>query len=204
LGIKLPTGNYDYKDEFHTSKGNVKAPVDQSIQLGDGGTGITAEMNASYTFSNKINVYGNVFYLVNPRERNGVSTARGGTASASAIAYTTDVMSVPDQYMVRIGTNVTFKDITFGAGLREEGLPVHDLIGGSKGFRRPGYLLSAEPGIIYRIGKANVYAYLPVALLRERTQSYPDQIRSRMTGTYYQGDAAFSDYSLNVGISFKL
>jgi hypothetical protein len=149
-------------------------------------------------------MYGNVFYLINPRETNGVSTARGGTASASAILYTTHVMSVPDQYMLRVGANFTFNKVTLGMGFREEGIPVHDLVGGSKGFRRPGFILSAEPGVVYRIGRANVYTYLPVALLRNRTQSHPDEIRSRITGTYFKGDAAFSDYALNAGISFKL
>jgi hypothetical protein len=205
LGVKFPTGDYDYKDEFHTSTGSeIEGPVDQSIQLGDGGTGITTELNANYHISSRVSVYGNFFYLINPREVNGTSTSRGGKASASSILYTSDVMSVPDQYMLRAGTNVTFKDVTFGVGVRDEGLPSYDLIGGSKGFRRPGFIVSVEPAIIYRIGKANMYIYLPVALLRDRTQSYPDQIRSEKTGTYFKGDAAFSDYALNAGISFKL
>src|SRR5262249_51649965 len=44
LGLKLPTGDYKYQDYFHrndTTK--VLAPVNPSIQLGDGGTGIIAE-----------------------------------------------------------------------------------------------------------------------------------------------------------------
>ena len=49
----------------------VLGPVDQSIQLGDGGTGFSTEMNAYYNFSKHLSVYGNLYYLLNPREQNG-------------------------------------------------------------------------------------------------------------------------------------
>src|SRR5690606_25804223 len=42
LGIKLPTGDYDYKDFWYNVGPNGERElrtVDQSIQLGDGGTG---------------------------------------------------------------------------------------------------------------------------------------------------------------------
>src|SRR5688500_3479380 len=77
LGIKLPTGDYRYQDFFYRSDGSqVLGPVDQSIQLGDGGTGFTAELNGFYNLSHTWNLYGNLYYLVNPREQNGVSTSR--------------------------------------------------------------------------------------------------------------------------------
>ncbi|HKC36313.1 MAG TPA: hypothetical protein VKB95_09640, partial [Chitinophagaceae bacterium] len=47
LGIKLPTGNYNYMDYFYKkADSSVLGPVDQSIQPGDGGTGITFELNS--------------------------------------------------------------------------------------------------------------------------------------------------------------
>ena len=54
------------------------------------------EYNAFYWIVKKRKVYSNGFCLFNPRENNGVSTARGGSPSASDIAYGRDVMSVPD------------------------------------------------------------------------------------------------------------
>ena len=49
LGVKLATGDYKYQDFFHKNDSTeILGPVDQSIQLGDGGTGITAEVNAIY------------------------------------------------------------------------------------------------------------------------------------------------------------
>lgn len=207
LGLKLATGDYKYMDYFYNTGPNgtkLLGPVDQSIQLGDGGTGITTEVNAFYHITNAFNVYGNFYYLINPREQNGVSTARGGTASASAIALGSDVMSVPDQFMIRGGASYSLKKFIFSAGVREECLPSHDLIGGSGGFRRPGYIISVEPGVVYSFNKFSINAFVPVALVRNRTQSVPDEIKTETTGTFTQGDAAFADYAINIGFSFRL
>ena len=203
LGIKLPTGDYKYQDYFYADSSKALGPVDQSIQLGDGGTGFTTEVNAYHRFSHAISVYGNFYYLFNPREQNGVSTARAGKVSAANIANGSDVMSVPDQYMVRGGANFSFNKITASAGVRYECLPVHDLIGGSNGFRRPGYVISAEPGVSYKARMVTIYAFVPVALERSRTQSVPDKIRTELTGVRTQGDAAFADYSVNIGFSIN-
>jgi hypothetical protein len=204
LGLKLATGDYRYQDFFiknDTTK--VLGPVDQSIQLGDGGTGFTTEINAYYNFTSVIGVYGNFYYLLNPREQNGVSTARGGTLSSDAIKYGTSVMSVPDQYMIRAGANATFDNFTVSAGIRKECQPSKDLIGGSSGFRRPGKILSIEPGVNYQFKKATVYAYVPFAVKRDRTQSNADKLKTAATGVHAQGDAAFADYLVNIGCSFK-
>lgn len=89
------------------------------------------------------------------------------------------------------------------AGVRKECIPVKDLVGGSNGFRRPGYIISAEPGITYRIKKTTLFAIVPVAIERNRTQSVPDKIRTEITKVFYQGDAAFANYSINVGCSIR-
>ena len=51
-------------------------------------------------------------------------------------------------------------------GLRYEGVKVRDLIGGSLGFRRPGYALSVEPGFQYERGKDTWSLNIPVAVQR--------------------------------------
>jgi hypothetical protein len=204
LGVKLPTGAYNYQDYFRTTDSTKRlGAVDQSIQLGDGGTGLTLEINAFYNLSHALSLYGNFYYLSNPREQNGVSTARGGTPSATSIYNGSDVMSVPDQYMARAGVNYMVQNLTVSAGVRQECLPVHDLIGGSNGFRRPGKILDIEPGLTYSFRKVNVFAYVPFAVSRNRTQSVADKITTERTGKYTQGDAAFADYSINIGASFK-
>ena len=205
LGIKLPTGNYNYQDYFFKkADSSIVGPVDQSIQPGDGGTGITFEFNGFYNFIHQLGVYGNFFYLSNPREVNGTSTARGGTVSASAKKYNTDVMSVPDLFMARSGVAFMVNRFTFSGGVRVEGLPSTDLIGGSRGFRRPGYIVSVEPGVTYVAKKISLNVSMPWAVKRNRTQSDSDKRQTIDTGTHKQGDAAFADYLISAGMTIKL
>ena len=73
----------------------------------------------------------------------------------------------------------------------------------SNGFRRPGYIVSAEPGLNYKLKNATLYAYVPVALVRSRTQPVPNEIRTELTPVRAQGDAAYADYSANLGVSVR-
>lgn len=205
MGIKLPTGNANYQDFFYKkADSSVLGAVDQSIQLGDGGTGITLELNGFYNFNHQLGVYASFFYLSNPREVNGTSTTRGGIASADAKKYNTDVMSVPDLYMARCGLSYTLNQFTFAGGVRLEGLPASDLIGGSRGFRRPGYIISGEPSVTYVAKKASFNIAVPFALKRDRVQSNSDKRITAATGNFKQGDAAFADYLISAGVTFKL
>ena len=204
LGIKFATGQSDYQDYFLTATGTrVLAPVDQSIQLGDGGTGVTLNLNAYYNFTPKFGFYGNFFYLANPRDVNGTSTATTTPASPTKIAITSDVESVPDQYLIRVGASLAVHQFNFSLGMRDDGLPVRDLLGNSDGFRRPGYIIAAEPGVTYRFKNIALYAYVPIAIIRDRTQSVPDIRQTELTGIYTHGDAAFADYVVNVGLTVK-
>lgn len=204
LGVKLPTGDYRFQDFFiRNDSVRTLAPVDQSIQLGDGGTGLSAELNAYYAWPSGWSLYGNGYYLANPREHNGVSTTRGATPTAAQVAYGSQVMSVPDQYMVRAGVSWMRGPLTLAAGVRNECIPVEDIIGGSSGFRRPGFVVTVEPGITYQAGRTSFYCTVPVAVHRERTQSVPDRIRTRLTGVYAHGDAAFADYAVNFGVIIR-
>ncbi len=109
--------------------------------------------------------------------------------------------------MARAGFNYNFNKIKgFGValGARLEGIPVYDLIGGSGDFRRPGYIWSIEPALTYRVKKVSLFASVPVALYRNRTQSVTDKENSIKQNKHVQGDAAFADYTINVGMSFKL
>jgi hypothetical protein len=206
LGIKLPTGDYDYKDYWYNVGENGKKElrtVDQSIQLGDGGTGFTVEANTFYTFTSNFGVYGNFYYLINPREQNGVRTYRETLTPALANEA---ICSVPDQYMARGGFNYSFNHIhglSVAAGARLEGIPVYDLIGGSGDFRRPGYVWSIEPAINYAFKKVELFASVPIVIVRNRTQSVTDKENSKIRNTFVRGDAAFADYVVNVGFSVK-
>ena len=147
LGVKLPTGNENYKDYFYTAEGPQLRPVDQSIQLGDGGTGIILEFNSLHEIANNTSLYVNTLYMSNPRNTNGTRTFR---ETLSPLLANEAIMSVPDQYFLRAGVSYSIQHkLSFGAGVRMEGIPVEDLIGESGGFRRPGYIISGEPTVGY-------------------------------------------------------
>ena len=203
MGIKFATGDYNYQDYWNNVGPNGSKElrtVDQSIQLGDGGTGLAAELNAYYSIIPQLAVYGNGFYLLNPRDVNGTRTYR---ETLSPALYNETIMSVADQYLVRVGFSYMVKKLAFSAGGRIDGIPVHDLAGHSNGFRRPGYAIAIEPGVTYSTKKNTWYLNVPFAVSRNRTQSVTDKERSAASGRFQQGDAAFADYVINLGCSFK-
>ncbi len=204
LGVKLPTGDYNAMSTFYNVT-PVERPVDQSIQLGDGGVGIIAEVNGFLNFGKSFSGYTNLYYMANPRNTNGTRTYRETLRATLANEANT---SVPDQFLARLGANYTIQGrssaLTVSAGARLEGIPVYDLIGKSDAFRRPGYILSVEPSLNYSLKKINFFANVPIAVKRDRTQSVTDKENSAKTGTFVIGDAAFADYSINFGVAFKL
>lgn len=205
LGVKLPTGNYNTKDNFHKlgSEGQdslVYKAVDQSIQLGDGGVGAIVEFDASYMFNKNLSVFGTGLYMFNPRNTNG--TLRSATLTADIPL--SNEFSVVDQFLFRVGARYTANRFQFSLGGRYEGIPSEDLIGKSDGWRRPGYIISLEPGAGYAVGKHGFGISLPIALERNRTQNTIDKIRTEQTGTFTQGDAAFADWLLSVSYSYRL
>ena len=112
-------------------------------------------------------------------------------------------MSVPDLFMARAGASYTYKKFTFSGGVRIEGLPSSDLIGCDRGFRRPGYIISAEPAVTYMLKKTSFNLSIPFALKRNRTQSDSDKRLTADTGIHQQGDAAFADYLVSAGVTFN-
>lgn len=200
LGAKLPTGDNNVVDTFRVFSAtpapagtitNAVRTVDQSIQPGDGGFGILADVSAFKSLaSGRVSLYASGAYLANPGGKSGVQTYRSGRGE--------EVMSIADQYSVRGGAAVAFpgiSNLSFSAGVRWEGVPVRDLIGPSDGFRRPGEAVSIEPALSYVRGKNSISLGVPFAIYRNRPQSVPDIARGA------HGDAAFADYLILVGFS---
>jgi len=205
LGIKFPTGDYKYADYFYkddTTK--ILSPVNASIALGDGGTGIITGVNAFYFFKKSVSFYVNFYYLLNPRDENGISTTTWRTATPLQIATGGDIYSVPDVYSIRGGVNYNLKTFGFSAGLRNEGVPVRDLLGGSNGLRRPGHNLSFELGVIYKMKTVSLYAYVPVIIARRVKQDPSDAKATEITGVYRMGTGGSGNYSAFIGAQFKL
>ena len=114
-------------------------------------------------------------------------------------------MAVPDQFSSRLGLSYTVSpSFSTSLGARFEGVPVKDLIGGNKGFRRPGNVLSLDPGLAYMANNVTLNLNVPIALRRDRPQSVTDLETQMATGNPRNGDAAFADYAINFGITYRI
>ena len=189
--LKLPTGKYNATGRATNARGeSIIATADQSVQAGDGGTGLAVELQGFKRIPFQSELYFTGTYLFNPRDTNGVSTFRTRPGET--------VMSVSDQYLYRggIGRPVPkIKGLAVSFGGRIEGVPVRDAIGKSNGFRRPGYAISVDPGLLYVRGAYMFSANIPWAVERNRRRSVADIRNGR------HGDAAFADYALMFSLS---
>ena len=207
LGLKLPTGDYKYQDYFYRNDSTkVLSAVNPSIQLGDGGTGVITELNLFYFLNTArtINLYGNFYYLVNPREQNGVAFTAGRIPPRIDSLANNIILSVPDQFSLRVGAYFSLKNWSFSAGIRDEGSPVKDLLGGSEGVRRAGHNLSVEPGILYKMKTTTIYAYIPFMIDRKISQNVPDKFKTKYTGIYTVSPGGSGNYQVFLGVLFKL
>ncbi|MBI1176932.1 hypothetical protein GC207_05780 [bacterium] len=182
-GVKVPTGDYTATDVFHRPGGPQIRYVDSSIQPGDGGWGAILEAQGFLMLTESLSGYANGFYLINPRE---MVDETG--------------FSVPDGYMARAGLSYAVwpaQGLALSLGGRIEGVPPTDLFGGDLGFRRPGYTVGVEPGISWTHGRYYAELTTPVAVYRNRQQSYPESLVGR------HGDAAFADFSINFALAVR-
>jgi hypothetical protein len=196
VGLELPTGeNAQTGVSTDLVDGELVTSIetaDQSVQPGDGGFGIVLQASgyALLDDAGSLAGYASATYIVAPEGDSGVRTFRGAPEEA--------VMSIADQYVARLGVQAgppSWKGWSAGLGGRIEGIPAHDLIGSSDGFRRPGYMLSVEPSMAWLRGSHSVSLALPIAVERNRQRSVPDIRRGR------HGDAAFPDYLVLAGYS---
>jgi hypothetical protein len=189
--LKLPTGKYNAMGRATNNQGQViLATADQSIQAGDGGTGVAVEIQAYKRIPLQSELYFAGLYLFNPRNTNGVSTFRNARGE--------QVMSVTDQYLYRggIGRAVPkIRGLAVSFGGRIEGVPVRDVFGKSDGFRRPGYAISLDPGLLYARGSYMFALNVPWTIERNRKKSVADYMNRR------HGDAAFADYAIMFSLS---
>jgi hypothetical protein len=193
MGLVIPTGDRNAQDTFSVYDAaatgkirSVKRAVDQSIQPGGGGWGIALDLYGYQQLMPQLNAYVNGGYTFTPEEKYRPQLG-------------TQDYSITDTYYGRAGFEYVVwprYGLAFSLGGRVEGVPVNDLVGGSEGFRRPGYAVSIEPGVMVSYRSWSLSVYTPVAVLRNRERSKLDKINGSAGG-----DAAFSDYSILASIT---
>jgi hypothetical protein len=193
--LKLPTGINDAKGTTMVNGTPQTRPFDESIQPGDGTWGFALATEAYHPVIWKTTAYFTGSWLFSPQDTTGVLTYRKQPGE--------QVISATDQYLWRGGfsrpvTGVkVLRGLAFSMGGRMEGVPVRDAFGSSNGFRRPGYVISIEPGFMYSRGRYMFTASGPWAMERNRTRSVSDIANNT------HGDAAFADYSVITGLSYS-
>lgn len=192
--LKLPTGINDAKGTKIAANGSKTVqPFDESIQPGDGTWGFSLATEAYRNLIWQTTGYFTGSWLFNPQDTTGVETFRSAPGEG--------VVSAADQYLWRGGFSRPVTGLKLARGLalsiggRMEGVPVRDALGKSNGFRRPGYVISVEPGLMYSRGRYMLSASGPWAMERNRKISVPD------IANHSHGDAAFADYTAIVGLS---
>jgi len=194
IGVLMPTGNDDVQNTVDTnttgtgSAVKVTAPVDYSIQPGNGGWGMAMQWMGYTRVSNSLVFYTDGDYIASQGDTNGIQ--RGATLSTTQPLN--NYVARSDQYLLEAGVYFPISKVkglgaTFGP--RDEGVPAKNLFPNSNdGFRRPGFAVSAGPGIEYTRGANLLAAGVYKAVHRDRTVSYPDEVYGS------HGDAAFAQY----------
>lgn len=219
LGVKTNSGSTSRKDDgLKVVDGEVVSnpdlTMDQAIQPGDGGIGISVEVQGFKQLYKGIYGFASGYYLFNPRESNGsfksdpsVIKDEDGNTLGTLTGY--NIYASPDQYLARAGVMTSVlkdKNLTLSLGARWEGIPAYDAFGGQVAYRRPGYVIAVEPGVSYRAGKHTFSLIVPANFVRNRIQSAADIASQNLQNSvisdesekvHVQGDAAFADYSIN-------
>lgn len=198
LGVKAPTGSNRRSDVFFLPLAVQRRPVDPAIQPGDGGWGGVLEIEGFRAIRGRLSAYGAGTYLTNPRLHSSViiQPPTGGT----------DFVSVADEYSAHAGLSYLTRSaggLAVSLGGRIDGVPVRDLIGGSDtSFRRPGYVVYAEPSVSYTVMRGpfalrgqTFTLGVPVAVDQNRKASTFDLAHGKHGGGDFARFLVFLGYS---------
>lgn len=193
LGVKTPSGNNAATDNFWNANGTVtKHPVDTSIQLGDGGWGVTFQVQGYKQLFRRATGYVDGLYLLSPKDTTNVPSPIKGVN-----------LSVPDDYSGRAGMVYALSPkhgLSVSLGALVEGTPIRDIVGGSDGFRRPGYNLYVDPGVTYISGRSIFSLNIPVSAHQDFERSLADKQVHRVGGGDLASYLILFQYSVRFNI----
>ena len=149
IGLLLPTGNDDVQNTVNSNTTGagpaveVTAPVDYSIQPGNGGYGMVVQWEGFRAVGNHLIFYTDGDYIASQGDTNGVQRATSTTTPLN------NHVARSDQYLLEAGISIPIEQVRGLAvlfGPRDEGVPARNLLPNSNdGFRRPGFAVSAGP-----------------------------------------------------------
>jgi hypothetical protein len=175
LGTKSLSGDNAVSRNWYFKNGTIgRMPVDQSIQLGDGGWGVLFQTQMYRRVFKSWYAFGQGWYLMTPKDTTNVGSPYPGVP-----------LSVPDIYSIRAGGASNIKGargLFANLGIRIDGIPLSDLVGGSSGFRRPGYSLYLDPGVSYVHGRNTFTFNIPVMVHQDFMRSHIDMQLNRTGG----------------------
>ena len=157
--------------------------------MGNGGWGVVLDLYAYREIVPHLNAFVNGSYTITPEEKYSPTASLVGD------------YSIGDSYVGRSGFEYLLwpkYSLSLSLAGRIDGVPVHDLAGGSEGFRRPGYAVSIEPGVSVAVKGWSVSLNTPVALYRNRQQSVPEKAASMPAVA-----AGFADFVVTCSITKK-
>jgi hypothetical protein len=166
LGVKAPTGSHTITGDFGLPSGVVQHTVHPGIQMGDGGWGVIMGAQGYMQLAGRLSGYVFAAYQMSPRDTTEV------TFTPTATAH----LSVPDVYHTRLGLAYAVapkQGLSMSLGLRADGIPTHDLVGASDGFRASARSVFVDPGLAWTVGANEFTLSVPV----------------RINGEFYRGVA---------------
>jgi hypothetical protein len=152
LGVMMPTGNDDVTNTVNTNTTGtgapveVTAPVDYSIQPGNGGWGMVMQWAGYQQVGHSLVFYTDGDYIATQGGTNGIQ--RGATLNPAQPLN--NYVAISDQYLLEAGVLIPVlpeKGLSATFGPRDEGVPAGNLFSNNNdGFRRPGFAVSPGAG----------------------------------------------------------
>lgn len=177
LGVKAPTGTNTARGYSWSASGDsVQVPVDQAIQLGDGGWGLIFQAEGFRKVRDRSFVYASGHYLATTREQTEVVSPRSAAQR----------LAVPDIYNVRAGVTSVIAPrygVTLSLGMRQDATTRADLFGGKDmAFRRPAVVGYYDPGLSVTKGRNTFYANVPIRAYQNFRVDYSYKPGDRVLG----------------------
>ena len=165
LGAKAPTGSNHSTDNFWLPGQVIQQPVPQTIQEGDGGWALLAELQGFQHLAGLTSVYASGQYSASLRQHTDVVWAPAN-----------EEWAVPDVYSARAGFSLAVDPhhgLSLSAGGRIDGTAIQDIFHKHGDYyRHAGYTVYLEPGLSWLNGRDQFTVTVPIRLRQQYFSMY--------------------------------